>query len=122
MTQLEKTDPKDIALIISGDGYDYPLWKMVRDRLPDARIRHIKADMEQGAVLHATGSVSGITDRPADCVVCIESGGLQEGMTLDYDGTVYTCGFVADEPEVPAGIFYYDTQKSRQSGESLSAP
>ncbi len=139
VTQLEKTDPKDIALIISGDGYDYPIWKMVRDRLPDARIRHIKADLEQGVILHTgdyTGDLAGISDssstekngahtqtqRPADCIVCIESGGLQEGMTLDYNGIVYTCGFVADEPEVPAGIFYYDTQKNGKSGERLSAP
>ncbi len=139
VTQLEKTDPKDIALIISGDGYDYPLWKMVRDRLPNARIRHIKADLEQGVILHAgdysgnfvstSGSISAEknrsvthTERPADCIVCIESGGLAEGMTLDYNGIIYTCGFIADEPEVPAGIFYYDTQKNGRSGESLSAP
>ncbi|MBR4759514.1 MAG: hypothetical protein IK078_05120, partial [Lachnospiraceae bacterium] len=139
VTQLEKTNPKDIALIISGDGYDYPLWKMVRDRLPEARIRHIKADMEQGVVLHAgdysnpatgisdissakAGDPGTMIDRPADCIVCIESGGLQEGMTLDYNGIVYSCGFVANEPEVPAGIFYYDMQKNGQSKETLSAP
>ncbi len=115
MEQMEKTSPKDIALVISGDGYDYPLWKMVKDRFPDARIRHIIVDDTKMETLDADSKAL------PDCILWIERGYKEIGTHLDYFGDVYTCGFVTDAPETCDGIFYYDSIVNGKSKPTLTA-
>lgn len=81
MIQLaEDNGDLDIGLIISGDGYDYPLWLMLRNEYPKAKLRHLimedAADPSQEA---------------PDCIFMIERDVLEVGETFEYAGTTYTC-------------------------------
>lgn len=81
MIQLAKGNGDlDIGLIISGDGYDYPLWLMLRNEYPEAKLRHLimedAADPAQEA---------------PDCIFMIERDVLEVGETFEYAGTTYTC-------------------------------
>lgn len=86
MIELAQNDQaKDIGLIISGDGYDYPLWLMLRKDYPEAKLRHlIKED------------ASDVTQKAPDCIYMIERDVLEVGETFEYAGVVYTCAYKND--------------------------
>lgn len=72
----------DIGLIISGDGYDYPLWLMLKDTYPSAKLRHlIKEDADKDTVA-------------PDCIFMVERDVLQVGETYIYAGETYTCVYL----------------------------
>ena len=70
----------DIGLIISGDGYDYPLWLMLRSEYPEAKLRHLI--MEDAA---------DPSQKAPDCIFMIERDVLEVGEIFEYAGTTYTC-------------------------------
>ena len=70
----------DIGLIISGDGYDYPLWLMLRSKYPEAKLRHLI--MEDAA---------DSSQKAPDCIFMIERDVLEVGEIFEYAGTTYTC-------------------------------
>ena len=95
---------KDVAVVISGDGYDYPLWKMFRDKYPKATLRHVLADDTNMVLTEAETA-----DEP-DCILWIERGLLEIGQTLDYNGTTYECVFVADSEKAPDSLLIKKTE------------
>lgn len=104
LKQVKAMDAEDVAVVISGDGYDYPLWKMFRDSYPKATLRHILVD-DTNMVLTETET----TDEP-DCILWIERGRLEIGQTLDYNGTTYVCVFVADSENAPDSLLIKQTE------------
>ena len=115
LQQLERTQPKDIGLIISGDGYDYPIWKMLKERMPEAKIRHIIADDAAMQVTDADPAT------PPDCILWIERGRLNIGDHLQYFDMVYTVGFVSDAEGAPDSILYPDLVASDRTPDVLNA-
>ena len=91
----EKLGATDIGVVISGDGYDYPLWKLYREEYPTARLRHILVDDTH---MVAQGRQS---QTPPDCILWIERGRLEVGDTLDFYGQTYICVFTADSEKAP---------------------
>lgn len=86
MIELAKSDQaKDIGLIISGDGYDYPLWLMLRKDYSEAKLRHLIKE-----------NASDITQKAPDCIFMIERDVLEVGETFEYAGVVYTCSYKND--------------------------
>ena len=86
MIELAKSDQaKDIGLIISGDGYDYPLWLMLRKDYPEAKLRHLIKE-----------NASDVTQKTPDCIFMIERDVLEIGETFEYAGVVYTCAYKND--------------------------
>lgn len=73
----------DIGLIISGDGYDYPLWLMFHEEYPEGKLRHIIAE---------NGEISG-EDAP-DAILMVERDALSLGDTYEYGGQTYVCTYV----------------------------
>lgn len=73
----------DIGLIISGDGYDYPLWLMFHDEYPEGKLRHIIA--ESGEVQNR--------DAP-EAILMVERDALLVGDTYEYGGETYVCIYV----------------------------
>lgn len=104
LTRTKEMGAKDIALVISGDGYDYPLWKMFHDSYPEATLRHILVD-DTDMVL--TKSETG--EEP-DCILWIERGRLEPGQTLDYGGVTYVCVFTADSEKAPDSLLVKQTE------------
>jgi hypothetical protein len=95
---------KDVAVVISGDGYDYPLWKMFRDSYPKATLRHVLVDDTNMVLTEAE------TAKEPDCILWIERGRLEIGQTLDYNGTTYVCVFVADSEKAPDSLLIKQTE------------
>lgn len=86
MIELAQNDQaKDIGLIISGDGYDYPLWLMLREDYPEAKLRHLIKE-----------NASDVTQKAPDCIYMIERDVLEVGETFEYAGVVYTCAYKND--------------------------
>lgn len=86
MIGLAQSDQaKDIGLIISGDGYDYPLWLMLRKDYPEAKLRHLIKE-----------NASDVTQKAPDCIFMIERDVLEVGETFEYAGVVYTCAYKND--------------------------
>lgn len=86
MIELAQNDQaKDIGLIISGDGYDYPLWLMLRKDYPEAKLRHLIKE-----------NASDVTQKAPDCIYMIERDVLEVGETFEYAGVVYTCAYKND--------------------------
>jgi len=103
VAKVKELGAEDVALAISGDGYDYPLWKMLKNRVPDATLRHIHAD-DTKMIVTKTDS-----DKLPDCILWIEKGLLEIGDTLDYNGTTYVCVFVADSEKGPDSLLIQQT-------------
>lgn len=76
----------DIGLLISGDGYDYPLWLMFHDEYPEGKLRHIIA--EDGAVWNQ--------DVP-EAILMVERDALLIGDIYEYGGETYVCTYVNEE-------------------------
>ena len=86
MIELAKNDQaKDIGLIISGDGYDYPLWLMLRKDYPEAKLRHLIKE-----------NAFDVTQKAPDCIYMIERDVLEVGETFEYAGVVYICAYKND--------------------------
>ena len=81
----QKDQAEDIGLIISGDGYDYPLWLMLRKDYSEAKLRHL---MKENA--------SDVSQKAPDCIFMIERDVLEVGETFEYAGVVYTCAYKND--------------------------
>lgn len=112
-------EAKDIAVVISGDGYDYPLWKVFHELYPEGSMRHILVDDEQMVAYEPQISgkkMKGVNidgqnakglaktlDAP-DCILWIEKDKLEIGDTLDYFGTTYECVFVSAREKSPDSI------------------
>lgn len=73
----------DIGLIISGDGYDYPLWLMFHDEYPEGKLRHIIAGEENVQS----------QDAP-DAILMVERDTLSLGDVYEYGGEIYVCTYV----------------------------
>lgn len=74
---------RDIGLIISGDGYDYPLWLMFHEEYPAGKLRHIIA--EDGGKQNQ--------DAP-EAILMVERDVLSPGDTYEYGGETYICTYV----------------------------
>ncbi|MCR5418173.1 MAG: hypothetical protein K6E84_04585 [Lachnospiraceae bacterium] len=111
--KLKEVGAKDIALVISGDGYDYPLWKMLKDEIPEARLRHILADDT------AMKTVEAEPGTPPDCILWIERGALEMGTDLDYFGATYTVGFLPKAEGTADAILFPNRAAAR--GEQLES-
>lgn len=86
MIELAQNDQaRDIGLIISGDGYDYPMWLMLRKDYPEAKLRHLIKE-----------NASDVTQKAPDCIFMIERDVLEVGETFEYAGVVYTCAYKND--------------------------
>nr|MBQ8253571.1 hypothetical protein [Lachnospiraceae bacterium] len=94
---------EDVALAISGDGYDYPLWKMMKNRMPKATLRHILVDDTRMTVTETD------SNELPDCILWIEKSPLEIGDTLDYNGITYVCVFVADSEKGPDSLLIQQT-------------
>lgn len=81
----QKDQVKDVGLIISGDGYDYPLWLMLRKAYPEAKLRHLIKE-----------NATDVTQKAPDCIFMIERDVLEVGETFEYAGVVYTCAYKND--------------------------
>ncbi len=80
--EVQKQGFTDVGVVISGDGYDYPLWLMFREKEPEVRLRHILLDQKEKEV------------QMPECILYIERGALTVGETLTYQGTLYRCSYV----------------------------
>lgn len=84
LLQMAKEEgAKDIGLIISGDGYDYPLWLMFHEEYPEGKLHHIIAE---------NGEISS-EDAP-DAILMVERDTLSLGDIYEYGGQTYVCTYV----------------------------
>ena len=74
---------KDIGLIISGDGYDYPLWLMFHDEYPQGKLRHIVAESQGDQNSEAP-----------EAILMVERDALALGDVYEYGGQIYVCTYV----------------------------
>lgn len=73
----------DIGLLISGDGYDYPLWLMFHEEYPQGKLRHIIA--EEGGD-ESVGA--------PQAILMVEREELSLGDIYEYGGVRYVCTYV----------------------------
>ena len=104
LAKAREMGAEDIAVVISGDGYDYPLWKMFHDSYPEATLRHVLVDDTDMVLTQADSG-----DDP-DCILWIERGRLEPGQTLDYNGKTYVCVFTADSEKAPDSLLIKQTE------------
>ena len=98
LTQLEKLDEDKIGVSISGDGYDYPLWLMMRNHLPDTKLYHVILEEND------TNGTDQNTWVP-NYILYIEQGRLEIGEKKEYHGATYECVYVSDiNPDAPDSI------------------
>ena len=79
----EEEQVTDIGLIISGDGYDYPLWLMFHQEYEEGKLRHL---------LKENADVP--TQTAPDAILMVERDVLSQGDTYEYAGETYTCIYV----------------------------
>lgn len=95
---LSQSEPADdmanIGVLISGDGYDYPLWLIFRKKMPQAVLTPI--------VSEAASYKASDPKLPA-YILQIELGALAPGDVCTYKGQTYHCIFVSSNGE--DGIF-----------------
>ena len=114
MKMIEKTGAEDIGLCISGDGYDYPLWKMLRESVPEARLRHIIADEDNmKAISQEPSRLAGRISGGPDLILWIELKEIHEGDHFDCFGDVYTCGFISQAEGAQCYILFPDKTVNR---------
>ncbi len=104
LAKAQEMGAEDIAVVISGDGYDYPLWKMFHDSYPEATLRHVLVDDTNMVLTEAE------TAEEPDCILWIERGRLELGQTLDYNGITYVCVFTADSEKAPDSLLIKQTE------------
>lgn len=89
----------DIGLIISGDGYDYPLWLMFHQEYSNGKLRHILVEDARTK-----------TDAP-EAILMIQKDVVALGDIYEYGGRTYQCTYV-DE----AGTDAYFSLLAMQTG------
>ncbi|MBO4337763.1 MAG: hypothetical protein J5842_06790 [Lachnospiraceae bacterium] len=114
---IETVGAKDIGVCISGDGYDYPLWYMLSS-VPDTKFRHVIADEESMTVKDAD-SFGSDNDKKPDLILWIELKNIGIGDSLEYDGQIYTCGFISQAEGAQCYILFPDKIKSDISPDTL---
>ena len=72
----------DIGLLISGDGYDYPLWLMFHEAYPQGELRHIINEDKDFA------------GNPPDAILFVERDTHELGEIYEYGGVSYICTYV----------------------------
>ena len=72
----------DIGLLISGDGYDYPLWLMFHEAYPQGKLRHIINEDKDFA------------GDPPDAILFVERDSHELGDIYEYGGASYVCTYV----------------------------
>lgn len=75
----EAEEVSDIGLLISGDGYDYPLWLMFHEEYPEGKLRHIIAEEDGSA---------------PEAILMVEREELSVGDLYEYGGAQYVCTYV----------------------------
>lgn len=97
MTDLAKEkDVRFAAIIISGDGYDYPIWRMIKDEIPEA-------EMEQLTVVPAWDEIKvDNTDGTAGsempiAIIISEREIPKEGETYLIGDIMYKCVYANEE-------------------------
>lgn len=73
----------DIGLLISGDGYDYPLWLIFHEQYPEAKLRHIIAEESDDAAAIAP-----------EAILMVEREQPALGDIYQYGGKTYICTYV----------------------------
>lgn len=76
----------DVGMLISGDGYDYPMWLMLREMDSDAKLRHLIAEKANDAL-----------EKAPDCIFVIERDICGIGETYQYANTTYICIYQDEE-------------------------
>lgn len=76
-------EAEDVGLIISGDGYDYPLWLVFHEDYPEGKLRHILVEHADNADAVAP-----------DAILMVERDVLSLGDTYEYGGETYICTYV----------------------------
>lgn len=104
LKEVKAMGAEDVAVVISGDGYDYPLWKMFHNSYPEATLRHVLVDDTNMVLKEAE------TEKEPDCILWIERGRLEIGETLDYAGTTYVCVYVDDSEKAPDSLLIKQTE------------
>lgn len=95
---IAKTGAMEIGVSISGDGYDYPLWVLFRDKLPAVRLHHVILDEND------PNKIDNQTDYPT-YLLFVEQGRLEVGETKQYHGKTYECVFVSEtNPDAPDSV------------------
>lgn len=82
LKMAQKEGVTDIGLIISGDGYDYPLWLMFHEEYPEGKLRHIIAEDQEEK------------DCAPDAILMVERDAFLPGDTYQYGGQTYMCTYV----------------------------
>lgn len=103
----------DVGVVISGDGYDYPLWAMFHKYYPQAKLRHILIDDTNMKELNLTAEKAPyqihtnleMAGEMPEMILWIERGRVEEGETLSYYGREYECVFTADSEKAPDSVF-----------------
>lgn len=85
VNRARSDEAEDIGLIISGDGFDYPLWVMLRKEYPEGRLRHLIKEEARNP-----------SKKAPDCIFMIERDVFEVGETYTYAGEIYTCKYKND--------------------------
>lgn len=99
INEVEKLAVDQVGVVISGDGYDYPLWLLFRQELPKVRLDHVLIDSEPAskpASKPASEPASKSNKDAPSCILVIERGDNQVGDVLQVEETNYICTFVCD--------------------------
>lgn len=72
----------DIGVLISGDGYDYPLWLLFKEELPNITLQHVRMDVPSDELT-------------PDILLWIEKELVEVGDTIEYGNDTYVCYFVS---------------------------
>ncbi len=81
---------KDVGVLISGDGYDYPLWLMFKTEDPDAVLRHVTEPPGEGKTEFSEDAIN----NPPDAIVVSERDQYELNKEYYYGDAVYICQFV----------------------------
>ena len=72
-----------LGVNISGDGYDYPLWLVLKEELPQTTMQHLNFDAPEL-----------VTDAP-EILLWVEKDWLEVGDMVEYGDVTYECVFVS---------------------------
>lgn len=96
--ETKDLDIDTLGVFISGDGYDYPLWAMYKNKAPGLRL--LPVILDENDPKHMDQS----TTYP-EYILYIEAGKLAPGETKLYHGKTYECIYVSDiNPDAPDSI------------------
>lgn len=83
VNELQTTNDKmTLGVNISGDGYDYPLWLVFKEEVPQATLQHLRFDAPE------------MVKNPPEILLWVEKDWLEVGDTVEYDDITYECVFI----------------------------